>query len=300
MAILKAVKRFLPLIAGIAGIGFLALVAALAFKGGVPLLHPSGTVGAAERDLMMHTVLLMLIVAVPVYALAILIAIRYRAQNTAAKYTPDWEHSRMEEFVWWVIPFEIILVLGALTWNATHELDPSAPIVSTSAPYTVQVVALPWKWLFIYPDGNVASVGELALPAGRPVEFDITADAPMNSFWIPSLGGQIYAMAGMVTKLNLIAPVPGTYQGVSANYSGEGFGSMDFPVRVLTQEQFDAWIASAQSSPDALTDVSFAKLAEPGPAGPVRYYGTVEFNFFDIEHQSIGIEDAPSARLKDQ
>lgn len=295
---MNTVRRFLPLIGILAGIGFLALITYFALQGGVPLLHPAGTVGAAERDLMVHTVLLMLIVAVPVYALAILIAIRYRAGNSKAAYTPDWEHSRMEEFVWWVIPFEIILVLGALTWNATHKLDPEAPIVSLEAPYTVQVVALPWKWLFIYPDKGVASVNELVLPAGRPVEFDITADAPMNSFWIPSLGGQVYAMAGMMTHLNLLAPVPGTYQGQSANYSGEGFGDMAFPVQVLPQSEFDARLSSMQSAPDALSEQSFAALATPGTTS-VRYYGSVTFNFYDIVHTSLGIKEEPAARLKD-
>jgi cytochrome o ubiquinol oxidase subunit 2 len=283
-------KRFLPLAGGAAFIAFLALIVMLAMKGGIPVLDPSGSIGVAERDLMVHTTLLMLIVAVPVYALAALIAIRYRAQNTKAAYTPDWEHSRMEEFVWWVIPFEIILVLGALTWSATHKLDPQAPLQMEAAPYTVQVVALPWKWLFIYPDANVASVNELNIPAGRDIDFQITADAPMNSFWIPALGGQVYAMPGMATRLHLTATSTGSYQGLSANYSGEGFGKMTFLVHVLPQADFAAWEKKTQEAPSDLSPAAYESLAEPSANDPVRYYGSISFGFGDILHESIGLK----------
>jgi cytochrome o ubiquinol oxidase subunit 2 len=282
-------KRWISLtIASVLSIA-LVVIAIFAYRGGLPVLLPSGTIGMHERDLMAHTVLLMLIVVVPVYLLVILVIVRYRATNTKAAYTPEWEHSRLEEFVWWTIPLEIVLVLGAVTWNATHALDPEAAIQSDAAPYTVQVVALPWKWLFIYPDTNIASVNELVIPAGRPVDFQITADAPMNSFWVPALGGQMYAMSGMMTHLHLLAPTPGTYEGGSANYSGEGFGQMSFPVRVLSEQDFEAWEETTGKSPEALSSESYAVLATPGTSTPVRYYGSISFGFMDIVHTSIGL-----------
>lgn len=272
---------------GIAALGFLGVLALLALQGGVPVLFPAGSVGAAERDLMVHTVFLMLIVVVPVYALIAFVALRYRASNRRAGYAPDWEQSTMEEFIWWSIPFEIVLVLAALTWTATHDLDPQKPLASEAPPITVEVVALPWKWLFLYPEEGVASVNELALPAGRPVEFRITADAPMNSFWIPALGGQMYAMSGMATALHLDAPVPGTYQGLSANYSGDGFANMRFSVDALDADGFAAWVAHAKAAPETLTEPAYAALAEPSADPSVRYYGGMALTFEDIIMSSM-------------
>lgn len=256
-----------------------------------PLLVPSGTIGMAERDLMLHTVFLMLIVVIPVFILIIFLAWHYRAGNTKAKYTPDWEQSKMEELIWWSIPLEIVLVLAAVTWTSTHELDPSKALASTQQPEVVQVVALPWKWLFIYPQEGIASVNELALPVGHPVEFQITADAPMNSFWIPALGGQMYAMTGMVTMLHLLPSTIGVYEGRSANYSGEGFAQMHFDTRVLSEADFAAWVAQAQQSGDMLMPDTYADLRKPGDAGPVRYYGMVHMSFDDIVHSYMPMMD---------
>ncbi|HWU24533.1 MAG TPA: COX aromatic rich motif-containing protein [Candidatus Paceibacterota bacterium] len=268
---------------GLAGaVGFVALLAYLAHAGGVPVLAPSGAIGLDERSLMIHTVLLMLIVAVPVYLLIGIIAWKYRAGATAAKYTPDWENSPMEEFIWWIIPFEIVLVLGALTWTGTHALAPEKAIQSTQKPEVVQVVALPWKWLFIYPEEGVATVNELALPAGRPVSFEITAAAPMNSFWIPALGGQMYAMTGMVTRLNLISENPGEFTGRSANYSGEGFAGMQFPVHVLAKDDWTAWINRAYASSASLTPDTYAALAAPSENAKTQLFGSVTMPFTAI------------------
>lgn len=288
-------KRFLIVFGSIAAFGFLALLAVLAYRGGLPVLFPAGSIGSAERDLMGHAMLLMLIVAVPVYLLIIVIALRYRAGNRNAKYTPDWEHSRMEELVWWAIPLEIVLVLAALTWGATHDLDPYKPLASEAQPLTVQVVALPWKWLFIYPEQGVASVNELALPVGRPIEFQITADAPMNSFWIPALGGQMYAMSGMVTELHLEAQQEGTYQGLSANYSGDGFGQMNFAVHALPENSFSSWIARAHAATSTLSAETYAALAKPSSGTPVQYYGTMTLGFDAIVHRSMA-PTTPSAQ----
>jgi cytochrome o ubiquinol oxidase subunit 2 len=282
-------KPYIIAIGCIGAIGFAGLLGMFAHAGGVPLLMPSGAIGIGERDLMLHATFLMLIVVVPVFLLIILIAWRYRAANTHAKYTPDWEHSTMEEFIWWVIPFEIVLVLGALTWSSTYQLDPSRTLSETVQPYTVQVVALPWKWLFIYPEEGVASVNELALPTNRPIEFQITADAPMNSFWIPALGGQMYAMTGMTTELNLIAAHAGTYSGRSANYSGEGFAQMTFTARAMDEAEFNAWMGQAKASSMMLTPDAYASLAAPSDAGPVRYYGMVTMTFADIVNKFMAM-----------
>lgn len=247
-----------------------------------PVLSPSGSIALLERDLMFRATFLMLIVVIPVIILAIFIAWHYRESNTKAVYTPDWEQSRMEELIWWSIPFEIVLVLSALTWGATHELDPSRTLPSTNPPLVVEVVALPWKWLFIYPEQGVASVNELALPVGRAVAFHITADAPMNSFWIPALGGQMYAMTDMETVLNLSTDKTGEYEGRSANYSGIGFSQMTFTTRVMSESDYQGWVAGAKQSTEVLSPDSYQTLRQPSEAGPARYYGIVRMRLSDI------------------
>ncbi len=243
------------------------------------VLDPKGAIGLAERGLMVHAVEFMLIVAIPVYFLLFFFAYKYRAGNKKSKYTPEWEHGRLEELVWWVIPLEIVLVLGALTWGSTHRLDPRRALEGSS-PLQVQVVALDWKWLFIYPQEGIASVNYLVMPVGRPVQFSITADAPMNSFWIPQLGGQIYAMTGMVTSLNLIANEPGVYAGASANYSGEGFASMKFAAMAVPQAQFDDWAARVNAAGNMLSYTEYQELAKPGTSTPATY-GAVGLDLFN-------------------
>jgi cytochrome o ubiquinol oxidase subunit 2 len=262
----------------------------------IALLNPKGTIALLERGLMLHAVEFMLIVALPVLTLLFFFAWRYRERpakggassvnhkESAVKYEPNWERARLDELIWWAIPFEIVLVLGALTWTSTHELDPRKPLESNQSPLVVQVVALDWKWLFIYPEEKIATVNYLAMPVGRPVRFEITADAPMNSFWIPKLGGQIYAMTGMLTQLNLIANEPGKYPGMSANYSGEGFAQMKFVADAKSQEGFDAWVADVHSIPDKLTWDSYQFLREPTTANGFRYYGDVDT---DLQHKIL-------------
>lgn len=235
------------------------------------VFEPKGAVASDERGLIIHAVLLMLIVVIPVFILAFTIAWRYRAGNTTAVYTPNWQNSPMEELIWWAVPFEIILVLGALTWSSTHSLDPAKPLSVSGTPLVVEVVALDWKWLFIYPELGLASVNQLDFPVNRPVRFEITADAPMNSFWIPQLGGQIYAMTGMVTELNLSADTVGTYRGGSANYSGDGFAQMKFDANALSEADFNAWVAGAKQSGRMLDMASYTQLAQPGTTTPHTY-----------------------------
>lgn len=245
-----------------------------------PVLDPKGAIGLAERGLMLHAVEFMLIVVIPVFVLLFFFAYWYRASNKKAKYAPDVEHGRLEELVWWVIPLEIVLVLGALTWGSTHELHP-AKALEGGPPLQVQVVALDWKWLFIYPEEGIATVNYLMLPVGRPVQFSITADAPMNSFWIPQLGGQIYAMTGMATTLNLIANEPGVYKGAGANYSGDGFAKMKFAATAVSQNEFAQWVAEAQASTAALSYNEYKALSAPGTIS-ARDYGEVERGLFGL------------------
>lgn len=244
-----------------------------------PVLDPKGAVGLAERGLMLYAVEFMLIVAIPVYLLLFFFAWRYRAGNKKAKYTPDWEHGKLEELVWWVIPLEIVLVLGALTWSSTHQLDPRKPLEG-QAPLHIQVVALDWKWLFIYPEEGIATVNYFLLPEDRPVMFSITADAPMNSFWIPQLGSQIYAMTGMVTTLNLVANEPGIYAGAGANYSGDGFAKMKFSAQAVAPEEFAEWVQRIKDSPATLSLSAYRELSLPAEAQKT-FYASVEPGLFE-------------------
>lgn len=246
------------------------------------LLNGKGLIAKQETALMLEATLLMLVVAVPVWGLLFFFAWRYRAGNTNAEYSPDWEHSKMDELIWWAIPLEIILVLAAITWSSTHALDPRKPLDSSVAPLTIEVVALPWKWLFIYPAQGIATVNFVEIPVNTPIDFKITADAPMNSFWIPQLGGQIYAMTGMTNDLQLIADETGDYEGLSANYSGEGFAKMRFTARSVPQVNFDAWVAEMRRASTTLDSASYVDLAKPGDPGPVYYYGAVEKDIFRV------------------
>lgn len=283
-------KPYLIAILGMIITCFALTLIVLTHGNAFPILAPSGSIAVLERDLMLRATFLMLIVVVPVIILAIFIAWHYREGNTKATYTPNWEQSRMEELIWWSIPFEIVLVLSALTWGATHELDPSRGLVSPAPPLVVEVIALPWKWLFIYPNEGVASVNELVLPVDRAVEFHITADAPMNSFWIPALGGQMYAMTGMETVLNLSTNTVGAYEGRSANYSGVGFSQMTFTAHVLSGADYGAWILQAKQSGNTLSDESYHLLRQPSDAGPARYYGIVRMRLSDIVNSFMSPE----------
>jgi cytochrome o ubiquinol oxidase subunit 2 len=243
------------------GIFFLLM---LVTRGAAPvLLNPKGLIAAQQRDLLILTTLLGVVVVIPVFILTFGIVWKYRASNVAARYLPDWDHSNKLELVWWGLPLLIITVLAVVTWNSSHSLDPHRPLQASREPLTIQVVALDWKWLFLYPEERVASVNYLQFPEDRPVRFVITADAPMNSFWIPQLGGQIYAMPGMTTNLNLIADEVGSYRGVSANLSGEGFAGMDFVARASSETDFNKWIASVRRSAPSLDDAQYAALAIP-------------------------------------
>jgi cytochrome o ubiquinol oxidase subunit II len=245
------------------------------------VLNPKGSVGVAEKSLILDSTWAMLLVVIPVIALTLLFAWRYRASNKWATYLPTWAHSTTIEIVVWVIPSLIVLYLAILTWNSTHELDPYKPLESNVKPIDVEVVALDWKWLFIYPDLGIASVNQLEFPIGTPINFRITSDSVMNSFLIPQLGGQIYAMAGMQTQLHLIANEAGNYAGLSANFSGRGFSDMKFRAIATSSAGFDAWVKQVKASSKQLDAAVYLGVAAPSEKDPVQYFSHVDSALFN-------------------
>lgn len=234
------------------------------FQHDISLLFPKGLIALEERNLLFIAQILMLLVIIPVYILTFIFSWRYRSDNKKATYDPDLVDHTIAEFIWWGLPLVIVIIIGVLTWIKTYELDPYRPIVSDKKELRIEVVALQWKWLFIYPEEGIATVNYLQFPAERPLHFVITADAPMNSFWIPKLGSQIYAMPGMQTELYLIADQPGEFRGVSANISGEGFARMNFVAKASSVEDFEKWASEVKHSSQKLDWTSYQPLAKPG------------------------------------
>lgn len=256
------------------------------------LLNPAGDVAAQQGDLIVYATVMMLLVILPVMALTVFFAWQYRASNEKARYEPEWAHSISLEIVIWAVPLAIIIVLAGLTWVATHRLDPYAdlrrisetqPIAEDVEPMTVQVIALDWKWLFIYPEQQIASVGEMAVIKDRPLEFKLTSNTVMNAFYIPDMAGMIYAMAGMETELNAVLNAPGVYEGFAANYNGAGFSHMRFDVESYdTEAEFDAWVENVRARGTAeLSDETFNTLATPGLFEEVAYYASLEDGIYD-------------------
>lgn len=262
--------------------GVIGTIVYLASASSPVLLSPSGLIAEKELALMIDVILLMLIVTAAVFLLTFSIAGHYRASNTKAVYTPNAEHGAMNELVWWAIPIEIVLVLGALTWSTTHDLDPSKALTAPIAPLTIEVVALPSSWLFIYPEQHIASVNLVTFPANRPLVFHITSDAPMNSFWIPELGGQMYAMTGMSTVLNLIANKEGIFDGRSANYSGEGFADMRFQAVATSEANFYAWVEQVRRSPLSLSHDAYTNLREADAPNAPLLFGSVQDRLYTM------------------
>jgi cytochrome o ubiquinol oxidase subunit 2 len=264
-------------------LGLLPLLGTLLLSGcNMTLLNPTGQVGLEQRNLIITATLLMLLVVVPVIVMTFLFAWKYRASNTSATYTPKWNHSTKIEIAVWTVPILIIIALGYITYKSTHELDPYRPLESDVKPITIEVVALDWKWVFIYPEQGIATVNKIVFPTNTPVNFKVTSDSVMNSFFIPGLGGQIYAMAGMQTKLHLIANRDAEMEGISANYSGAGFTGMKFKAISTSQENFDTWVSEVKKAPKQLEQAEYAALSKPSQNNPVELYSSVTPNLFQI------------------
>lgn len=254
------------------------------------VLNPSGDVAQQQRDLLVSSTLLMLLIIVPVMALTVWFAWRYRHSNRVARYEPDWHHSMRLELVIWAAPLLIIICLGALTWLGTHLLDPyrpldrigpGKPVSAGQQPLQVKVVALDWKWLFIYPEYGFATVNELVVPIERPVALGMTASTVMNSLYVPELAGQVYAMPGMETQLHGVANQVIASQGFSANYSGAGFSGMRFAFRGVTPADFAKWMTTVKAGGGALTRGEYLALERPSENEPVRRYAAVDPGLYD-------------------
>jgi cytochrome o ubiquinol oxidase subunit 2 len=248
--------------------------------GGPDGFGAAGPVSGTIRELLITAAGVMLIVVIPVYLLTIGFAWRYRASNRSARYAPDWAYSPRIDFVIWAVPALVIAVLGTLVWVYTHRLDPYRPLHGDGPPLLIQAVAMDWKWLFIYPEHKVAAVNELVIPRGRPVTIALTSDTVMNAFFVPDLAGQIYAMAGMETRLNFRADRDGAYVGRNTQYSGSGFADQSFTLRAVAVQDYDDWIDLLRQSPRALDAEAFAALAAPSSKVPVAYYADVPEDLF--------------------
>jgi len=282
-------KPFIEICVRLARIAAVAPLVALLSGCNVVLLHPSGDVAVQQRDLLLASTFLMLLIIIPVMAMTALFAWRYRQSNKDAPYEPEWHHSTGLEVAIWSAPLAIIVALGALTWISTHVLDPYRPIArigpqqavpADAKTLEVDVVALDWKWLFIYPSLGIATVNELAAPVNTPIAFKITSSTMMNAFFIPAVAGQIYAMPGMQTQLHAVINRPGQFTGFSSNYSGQGFSDMSFKVYGMTQTDFAHWVQSIKAGGGTLTRPTYAVLAEPSDAEPVRRYAAVDPTLF--------------------
>lgn len=273
-------KKFMRVLAGLVLVGLVWFLIAYVNSHSMGVFNPQGVIAVAERNLIVTALSLMLIVVIPVFILLGTFVWRYRAGNTKAKYTPDWHSNVALEIIWWSIPSAIIITLAIITWNSTHALDPFKPLDSNVKPVTIEVVALDWKWLFIYPEQGIATVNFIEIPKNTPINFKITADAPMNSFWIPELGGQIYAMPGMSSQLHLMAGGEGSYAGSSANFSGNGFSGMKFTVKATSPEEFDQWVKTVRLSPASLTLSEYNELARQSENNPVAYYASVDSGLY--------------------
>jgi cytochrome o ubiquinol oxidase subunit 2 len=270
--------------------GLLPLAAVLLTGCKAVVMNPSGDIAAQQAHLVMVSTLLMLLIIVPVIALTVFFAWRYRQSNREAVYAPDWDHSTQLELVIWGAPLLIIIALGLITWISTHTLDPYRPLHRLDAeralpmdvkPLTVEVVALDWKWLFIYPDQGIATVNELAAPVDVPIQFKITASTVMNSFYIPALAGQIYAMPGMQTQLHAVINQPGEFDGFSANYSGAGFSGMRFKFHGMKTADFETWVKHVKSGQTALGRAEYLQLEQPSINAPVQQFASVAGDLYD-------------------
>ncbi|MCW8996078.1 MAG: ubiquinol oxidase subunit II [Psychromonas sp.] len=269
----------------------------LLFSTNMVLFDPKGSIGIQQEHLIISAVLLMAIIIIPVLFMVVYFPYKYRHSNHSEEYKPKWEHSYKIEAVVWTVPCLIILALGWITYQSAYSLDPRQEIASEKAPLTVQVVAMNWKWLFIYPEQQIATINELTMPVNRPVKFLITSDSTMNSFFIPQLGSQVYAMAGMENRMNLMAIQKGVYRGISANYSGHGFANMRFKAHVTTEKAFQQWLNKVKSSPNILDDARYAQLTANAPEQikaphPVTYFSSVDpLRFKDIIEKHSGVQN---------
>jgi cytochrome o ubiquinol oxidase subunit 2 len=279
---------------GIFAVGLIGAAALAGCSEGV--LNPQGPIASAERQVLFNSLGIMLAIVIPTIVATLAVAFWFRSSNWRAHYIPDFEYSGRLEMLVWAIPTMAVLLVGGVAWIGSHDLDPRQPIASGTKPIRVQVVSLDWKWLFIYPDQGVASVNRLTIPIGAPISFELTSSGVMNSFFVPQLGSQIYTMAGMVTRLHLQAEHTGTYRGLSANFSGDGFADMRFAVDAVPAEGFEQWVHATRDAGPGLDAQAYADLARPSDAvAPFTYRAVAPGLFNDI--LSSGMQPMDPSRL---
>jgi cytochrome o ubiquinol oxidase subunit 2 len=245
------------------------------------IMDPVGPVGAAEKQILINSTAIMLAIVIPVIVATIAFAWWFRRGNTKATYRPDWEYSGAIEMVVWSIPALTVILLGGIAWIGSHDLEPSKPLKSANPALEVDVVSLDWKWLFIYPKQGIASVNQLVVPAGTPVNFRLTSATVWNTFFVPQMGSMIYTMPNMTTRLSLQADKPGAYEGRSAHFSGDGFPGMRFTVQALPPDQFAMWAQGARGTGSPLDGQSYAELSKPSSYVKPMTYGAVAPGLFD-------------------
>jgi len=257
------------------------------------VLDPQGPVGIDEKVILIDATAIMLAVIIPVIACTLAFAWWFRSRNKRAQRRPDWEYSGRIEFVTWSIPAMIVLFLSGIAWIGSHDLDPPKRLTAGATPVDIEVISLDWKWLFIYPQERIAAVNELVIPVNIPVHFKLTSGSVMNSFFVPQLGSQIYTMAGMTTQLNLMAAREGTFSGISAQFSGDGFSDMRFDVRAVPSEEYKAWLASTHAGTESLDAARYVRLAEPSRNEAPATFGHVAAGLFDSIVHNHGAPGSP-------
>lgn len=290
--LLRAARPIITVIAVVAAITALFIVASK--DATFAVLQSRGEVANAQRDLVTFATILSLIVIIPVFIMVFVITHRYRADKPKGAYRPNWNHSRTAETIWWGIPILIIGILSVVIYTSSHKLDPFRPLDSNKQPMTIEVVSLQWKWLFIYPEQGIATVNYVRFPEDTPIQFKVTADSPMNAFWIPQLGSQIYAMNGMESQVNLMADGQGIYDGRSSNISGEGFAKMAFKAQSVSDANFAEWVASVKADTNSLSSAAYDELAKPGTDIAIKQYGSVEERLFSLIISKFMSHDMPA------
>jgi cytochrome o ubiquinol oxidase subunit II len=278
--------------------GALAIALALLAGCGKAVLEPAGPVARDERIILLDSLAIMLAIVVPVIVVTLGVAWWYRRSNTRARYLPNFAYSGRLELLVWSIPALVVIFLGGIAWIGSHDLDPARPLASPVKPIEIDVVSLDWKWLFIYPDQNVASVNRLVVPAGVPLHFRVTSATVFNVFFVPQLGSELYTMPGMAGTLNLLADHPGVYPGLSAHFSGDGFSDMHFDVEAVGQPQFTAWAAATRAAGPELDDAAYRELTVPTQnVSPYTYRSVRPGLFQGIVTQRLPAESNAQPRV---
>ncbi len=263
-------------------IDLMLLIVLLLHGNNVALFNSKGLIARQQHGLMIYTAGILLTIAIPSVFLVYFTAWKYRESNTHASYNPNKRHGKWFNFSAWAIPTVFMLVLASMMWPATHKLQPRKAIAADTKPLTIQVISMRWKWLFIYPDQDIATVNFVQIPVNTPVQFELTADeAPMSSFWIPNLGGQLYSMTSHVNRLNLIADTPGDYPGSSAEINGAGFSGMKFTARASSAQDFELWVQAVKQSPNVLDAATYERVLAPSENNPATFYSAFESDLYD-------------------